>query len=368
MKIGFSAHAGAELEPDAVPNVLTLVPLSDTDRQRIEAVDPSVRLVDAGGWFDGEYRETWPRYAVDLYVAPDSAGKASRSERDALLAEAGIVLGGWPFPLDLRARAPGLRWFHQRPAGASNLRLGDLWGSDVVVTTSRGLANALPAAEYVVGGILHFARAFDRAAADQASRHVDRHAYRPWLLAGKTVCIVGAGGIGAEAGRLCAALGMRVVGTRRRPPEDADDRPEGFAEIGGPRDLHRLLEQSDVVAICCQWTPETTRLVDAAALAAMKPGGIVINIARGEIVDEDALVQALDAGQLGGAVLDVYVGEFEHPPPERLWAHPRILMTPHTSTGSDVNRHRSIDLFCENLRAWLAGRPLANVVDWRRGY
>ena len=119
-------------------NILTLTPISAEDRASIEAVDPAVRLTDAGGWFDGEYRETWPAFSADRYLAPGATGRGTRAERDGLLAEADIVLGGWPFPLDLRARAPRLKWLHQRPAGASNLRRGDLWASDVVVTTSRG--------------------------------------------------------------------------------------------------------------------------------------------------------------------------------------------------------------------------------------
>jgi len=115
--------------------------LSAEDRAKIEAVDPAVQLTDAGGWFDGEYRETWPSFTVERYLAPDATGRGTREERDRLLADADIILGTWPFPVDLRARAPRLKWFHQRPAGASNLLRGDLWGSDVTVTTSRGSAN-----------------------------------------------------------------------------------------------------------------------------------------------------------------------------------------------------------------------------------
>src|SRR5436853_3473660 len=146
--------------------VLNIQRLGAADRAKIEAVDPAVRLTDAGGWFDGEYRETWPAYTAARYLATGAAGSGTREERDRLLAEAEIILGGWPFPLDLRARAPRLKWFHQRPAGASNLLLGDLWGSDVAVTTTRGLGNTLAMAEYAVAGILHFAKDLPRAATD----------------------------------------------------------------------------------------------------------------------------------------------------------------------------------------------------------
>src|ERR1700709_2816836 len=148
-------------------NILNLTRLSAEDRARIEAVDPSVRLTDAAGWFDGEYRETWPAFSADRYLAPGANGYGTREERDRLLGEADIILGGWPFPLDLRARAPRLKWFHQRPAGASNLLRGDLWGSNVTVTTSRGSANGLAIAEYAVAGILHLAKGLHRAAVDR---------------------------------------------------------------------------------------------------------------------------------------------------------------------------------------------------------
>jgi phosphoglycerate dehydrogenase-like enzyme len=348
-------------------SVLLIQRISAAARARIEAVDPAVRVTDAGGWFDGEFRETWPAYSVSRYLAPAATGTGTRTDRDRLLAEAEVILGGWPFPLDLRARSPRLKWFHQRPAGASNLLLGDLWGSEVTVTTSRGVGSTLAMAEYAIAGILHFAKNLDRAIDDRASGTFDHRAYRPLLIEGKTLCVVGAGGIGREVGRLGAALGMRVIGTRRRPERDTP-LPQGFAALGGTDDLDRCLGESDFVAICCQWTPETTNLINAARLAAMKPGTVLVNVARGEIVDETALKDALARGHLRGVVLDVYVGEFEHLPPEALWRDPRVLITPHVSGASDENRHGAIELFCENLRAYLDGAPLRNVIDWERGY
>ncbi len=348
-------------------DVLAIQRISAAEKAQIEAVDPAIRLTDAGGWFDGEYRETWPERAAARYLAPTAKGSGSRSERDRLLAEAEVILGGWPFPLDLRARAKRLKWFHQRPAGASNLRLGDLWGSDVVVTTSRGAGNTLAMAEYVVAGILYFAKGFFRAGIDREAGAFDHRAYRPLLLEGKTLCVVGAGGIGCEVGRLSAALGMRVVGTRRYAAPDAS-LPVGFSRLGGAGDLDGLLPESDVVAICCQWTPETTRLFDRDRFARMKAGSVLVNVARGEIVEEEALAEALAHGRLRGAVLDVYVGEFERLPPPALWRDPRVLVTPHISSYSDHDRHRAIDMFCDNLRAYLDGAPLRNVVDWQRGY
>ncbi|MDE2581884.1 MAG: D-2-hydroxyacid dehydrogenase [Rhodospirillales bacterium] len=348
-------------------NVLSIQRISAADRERIAAVDPRIRLTDAGGWFDGEIRATWPAFTAARYLAPDANGQGTRAERDRLLAEAEVILGGWPFPLDLRARAPKLKWFHQRPAGASNLLRGDLWGSDVTVTTSRGAGNTLAMAEYAIAGLLHFAKVLHRAAIDRDAGAFDHRAYRPLLVAGKTLCVIGAGGIGREVGRLGAALGMRVLGTRRQAAPGAP-LPDGFARLAAPDALEALLAESDFVAVCCQWTPETTRLIDARRLAAMKPGAILVNVARGEILDEAAVADALQSGHLRGLVLDVYVGEFEHPPPSALWRDPRVLVTPHVSGASDQNRHGAIEVFCDNLRAYLDGRPMRNVIDWAVGY
>src|SRR3984893_10252836 len=201
-------------------NVLSIQRISAEDRAKIEAVDPAIELVDAGGWYDGEIRETWPAFTSARYLAPSATGSGTQEERDRLLAEAEVILGGWPFPLDLRARAPRLKWFHQCPAGASNLRKGDLWGSSVMVTTSRGPGNTLATAESAVASILHFAKGLHRAAVDREAGAFAHRAYRPLLLEDKTACVVGAGGIGRDVGRLCAALGMRVLGTRRHPQPD----------------------------------------------------------------------------------------------------------------------------------------------------
>ena len=174
---------------------------------------------------------------------------------------------------------------------------------------------------------------------------------------------MGAGGIGREVGRLCAALGMRVVGTRTSSMAEP---PEGFAEVGGSDRLHELLAGSTFVAVCCQWTPETEGLIGIDALAAMPEGAVLANVARGEIVDESALAAALD--RLRGVALDVYVGEFDHAPPPELWANPKVMITPHISAGSDARSRRPIDLFCDNLVALIAGRPLDNLIEWERGY
>jgi len=345
--------------------VLCIFDLPADHQEKIRAVDPSVELTMAAGWFDGEIRDSWAAFNSERYLSPDATGHGTQEERDALLAETDVVFATWPYPYNIRSRAPKLKWFNQQPAGASNLLKSDLWGSDIIVTTSRGYGNTLPIAEFAISGLLYFAKSLGNAERERAALQIDKSGYNPMLLEGKTLCVIGAGGIGGHVGRLAAGLGLRVVGVRRHPDGAL---PEGFAEVRGPDGLLDLLGESHFAAVCCQWTPETDKLMNKAAFAAMKPDGAVANIARGEIIDEDAMVAALDSGHLRGAALDVYVGEFEHPPSEDLWKHPKILITPHVSGKSDIYYRRSTDLFCENLRAFLDDKPMKNVIDWETGY
>ena len=346
-----------------MPKIVSLVKLAPGGASAIRGVDTSVELIEAGGWFEGEYVQSWPAETIVRYVR--GSGRGTRTERDAILAPAEIILGGFPIPLDLRARAPGLQWVHQTPAGASNLRSGDLWGSEIAVTTSRGYGETTAIAEYAIAGIMHFAKGFDLAYADRDHLTFDHSRYAVRALEKKTLCVIGAGGIGREIARLGKALGMHTIGTRASPQPDDD--PD-FDRIEGPGALHEMLGISDYVAVSCQWTEATTNLLNDRAFAAMKSDAIVVNVARGEIIDETALLAALDSGRLGSAILDVYVGEFESPPPARLWQHPKILITPHISYRTDQSRLCAIELFCANLRRYLDGEPLENRIDWSAGY
>jgi phosphoglycerate dehydrogenase-like enzyme len=292
-----------------------------------------------------------------------------KPERDAALAAADVVVGGYPYPLDLRRRSPRLRWFHQRAAGANNLWHGDLWKSDVTVTTSRGAVGPVPIGEYAVAAAFYAARDFGQAERDKVTGNFDRAAHKPMMLHGRTACIVGAGGIGREAGKRFAALGMTVLGVRRQATS-GEPLPEGFSEMVGVNRMHDALARSHLVVVAAQLTHETTNLMNAAAFAAMPEGAILVNVARGEIVDEAAMLAALDSGHLKGAVLDVYVGEIDGPPPPRLWNHPKVLITPHNSPRGGLGgpTGTGIAIFCDNLRAYIDGAPLANVIDWARGY
>jgi phosphoglycerate dehydrogenase-like enzyme len=347
--------------------VLVMPQVSDEALRRIENVDCRVKIVDARGWFDVELRATWPQWTVDRYLGARKYPATSLEERNHALASAQIVLTGWPPLKDLRARAPRVKWVHELPAGASNFLDTDLWGTDVLVTTSRGVTNRRPMAEYVLASFLHFARGLHLSYRDQKRRRFDHQTYDPVIVRDKTVCVVGAGGIGQEVAKLCAAAGMRVVGTRRHVTLGAP-LPPGFVRLESSHLLHDLLGQSEFVAVCCPWTKETTHLIGRAAFAAMKPGTVLVNIARGEIIDEEALLHALAEGRLRGVAMDVYVGEFERPPESRLWDDERVVITPHVSAATDVSEHRGVNLFCENLTRYLEGLPLENVIDWDRGY
>jgi phosphoglycerate dehydrogenase-like enzyme len=293
--------------------VLVIPQVSDEVLRRVQNVDPRVNIIDARGWFDVELRATWSQWTVDRYLGGRNYPATSLEQRNRALAAAEIVLTGWPPLKDLRQRAPRLKWVHELPAGASNFLDTDLWGSDVLVTTSRGLTNRRPLAEYVLASFLHFARGLHLSYRDQKRHRFDHKTYDPVIIRDKTACVVGAGGIGQEVAKLCAAAGMRVVGTRRGVASGAP-LPPGFTRVEAADLLHDLLRESEFVAVCCPWTKETTHLIGRAAFAAIKPGTVLVNIARGEIVDEEALLQALAEGRLRGVALDVYVGEFERAP------------------------------------------------------
>ena len=136
-------------------NILSLTPLPKDIQKEITKADSSIELTMAPGWFDGEIRDTWPKFTIERYLTPHSNSQSSKLERDKLLGVANIIIVGFPFPLDIKSRSPNLKWVHQRPAGSSNMLRGDLWNSDVLVTSSRGYANNLPIAEYTLAGILH---------------------------------------------------------------------------------------------------------------------------------------------------------------------------------------------------------------------
>ena len=191
-----------------------------------------------------------------------------------------------------------------------------------------------------------------------------------------TVGIVGLGSIGRAVGALATAFGCRVVATRRRPEAGTAPTPgrrgAPFGEamldrVGGPETLPALLAESDFVVLAAPLTTETEDMIDADTLAAMKPGAWLINVARGRLVDERALLRALRDGPIGGAILDTFRDE-PLQPTSPFYDLPNVIVTPHTSWSSGRVLDRSVELFCDNLRRFAAGEPLLNVVDPSRGY
>jgi phosphoglycerate dehydrogenase-like enzyme len=286
-----------------------------------------------------------------------------------LLERAEVILLGYPVVRGIIERAPQLRWVQHTQAGVSNLYNTDLWDSPVMLTSSRGAVLATGIAEYVIAGAYCFARGLHEAARQKAAGEFSRGGYALRTLTGATIGIVGLGGIGAEVARLARAAGMRVVATRRSV-ESAQRDVQG-ADLLLPADrVAELAAASDFVAVCAPLTPDTVKMIGAEVLAAMKPHAVLINIARGEVVDEDALVAALQTGRIAGAVLDVYDGELAGRPPRReLVELPQVVLTPHISGMGDPGGHGPVQrLFAENLRRYLAGQPLLNLVDRSRGY
>ncbi|MGE3270492.1 MAG: D-2-hydroxyacid dehydrogenase [Chloroflexota bacterium] len=347
--------------------VILIAPLSVEQIAEIQAVDARIQVVDAWEMWGPELVADWPRQTAESYLPRrfwDLADTPEqRQHRDAILADAEAVLIPFPPPLRLVGRAPKLHFVHQIPAGVSNLHSSDLWGSSVPVTSGRGAGSTLPIAEWAMTVSLALLKELPRAFSQRAAGKLDRQAFTSKSVAGKTLAVIGLGGIGQQVARLGRALGMQVIGTRRsqEPVEHVD-------ELYSPSQLHVVLAQSDVVVIASQLTAETHHLMNAAAFAAMKPGALLVNVARGELIDEAALADALRSGQVGGFGADVYEGEFEHGPPEALLAFENVILTPHTSGMTEHQPTGPLDIFRENLRRSLAGEPLENLVDWERGY
>jgi len=229
----------------------------------------------------------------------------------------------------------------------------------VRLTTSAG-STAVPIAQTAVCGLLMLARNFPRWQAAQAQREWRpiKNADAPRDLQGQTAVIVGLGKIGAEIARLARALGLNVIGVRRgsRRAEDPVD------ELHPPAALPVLAARCDWLVISCPLTPETRGLVDPALLARLPRGARLINIARGEIVDEPALIATLRDGHLAGAYLDVFETE-PLPQDSPLWSLPNVIVTPHNSAAAQGNDGRVLDIFLDNLGRWKRGETLLNEVQ-----
>jgi phosphoglycerate dehydrogenase-like enzyme len=347
--------------------VLLIAPLSPPRVAEVAAVDARLEIEPAWELFGPELVADWPAHTVEWYLPRRFRDLVDhpelRRQRDAALASSEVICIVFPFPTHLVSRAPRLRLVHQLPAGVSNLTRGDLWRSSVPVTSGRGAGNTLPIAEWALAAALALCKELPKAFAQRSSGHFERSAFRGRQVAGKTAGVVGLGGIGQQVARLAHALEMNVIGTRR-----SAEPVEHVEQLYPPSELHAMLARSDIVVLAAQLTAQTHHLIDDPALAALKPGAFLINVARGELIDEAALTRALHSGHLGGFAADVYEGEFEHQPPAELLTLENVILTPHTSGQTEQPSMGALEIFKENLRRCLAGRPLLNQVDWERGY
>jgi glyoxylate/hydroxypyruvate reductase A len=302
-----------------------------------------------------------PHYPADHYAVDERTPEGERRWRE-MLGQADILFDfDYSHRQDLPDLAPNVRWIQASSAGIGQFvkRYGyDQRMPHTLFTTASGI-HARPLAEFVLMVLLAHYKGLRSALDNQARKHWERYAGTD--LEGRTMAIVGLGRIGSEVARLARALGMRTIGTNTQAAHAAVDE---FFELSH---LPDMLARADVLVLCVPHTPQTEAMIGAAELAALPQGAYFINIARGAVVDEAALVEALQSGHLVGAALDVFA---EEPLPESspLWTMLNVFVSPHSASTSDRENERLVDLFCDNLRRFLDGTPLRNVLEPERYY
>lgn len=324
---------------------------------------------DAEARIRREAPDGWEIYFVRAQTSSDGDGpKGSSDEVMNAIPRADVYLGfGIPRPLLLAGKQ--LRWVHSAAAGVGNALYPEMRDGDVVLTNSAGV-HAIPIAEYIVASVLYFFRGLDIAVDQQRRAEWNKHPFvgeRSPLreVGGSCALVVGAGGIGSQAARRLSALGARCVGVRRRP---ALGTPEGFERVIAFDAIDAELPRADVVVLAAPLTEETRGLLSARRMDMLSPNVVVVNVARGALVDEAALIERLRSGKIRGAALDVFQEEplaSDSP----LWQLRSVLVTPHVSPVSPGRFWaRELDLFLDNWRRFVRGEPLRNIVDKRAGY
>ncbi|PYO60525.1 MAG: D-2-hydroxyacid dehydrogenase [Gemmatimonadetes bacterium] len=309
----------------------------------------------------------WEVVETGAPAASDGDGGSGSPEAARAVRGAEIYLGYGVPPGVVAAGRGTLKWVHSGTAGVG-ASLPHLAGTGIVLTNSAAV-HAEPLADWVIAAIAYFARGLDRMREAQAAGRWARDDFTELRVPvvefrDLRVGVLGLGGIGAAVARRALALGMRVAGVRRRPEQGG---PAGVSWVGGPAELPRLAADSDCLVIAAPHTPETAAVVDRAVLRRLPEGAVVLNVARGSLLDEDALLELLDSGRLRGAALDVFAKE-PLPPGHPFWRHPRVLVSPHASAVTARFWERETGLILENIRRYLAGAPLLNVVDQEAGY
>ena len=308
-----------------------------------------------------------PRYAADHKGRDTARTPEEEAAWQRLLGRATVL---FDFDVthvsDLPELAPRVRWIQATSAGIGHFVRRNGYARrmpDTVFTTASGV-HARPLAEFTLMCMLGHVRGLLPTVHAQRRHHWERFAGTD--LEGRTVLVVGYGRVGRGAGRMAQAFGVTVVGVRSRP-DGTDPRLLHADEVHGEDTLPELLPRADFLVLAAPHTDDSQGMIGAAELAALPAGAAVINLGRGALVDEAALVTALASGHVGGAYLDVFEEE-PLPTESPLWDMPNVLVSPHSGSTSDRENRRITDLFCENLRRWQAGESLLNVLDVDRLY
>lgn len=311
----------------------------------------------------------WTIHMVEAATSSDGDGPPRPSDEVLEAVRGAEAYFGFGIPRVLLVAAPSLRWVHSAAAGVGTALYPEMLASDVAFTNSAGV-HAIPMAEYVVAGVLHFLRGLDYAVDQQ---HRTEWNKTPFVRLDSVLremdtvraVIVGTGGIGQAVGERLTALGARCTGIRRRPELGP---PPGFERVVSLEALDAELPRHDVVVLAAPLTSNTAGLLDGKRLDLLPRSAIVVNVARGALLDEEALVVRLRDGRLRGAVLDVFREEplATFSP---LWPLRQVLLTPHVSPVSPGRFWpRQLDLFLDNWRRYVSGMPLKNLVDKQAGY
>lgn len=333
-------------------NVLIASPLEPENASRIAAADPRVNLL-----YEPDLLPV-PRYPSDHLGTPRNLDAAAMHRWACLRRAADVSFDfDWQAPGQILANSPRLRWIQGTSAGIGGLlnRTG-LVTSPIVFTTAAGV-HGVPLAEFALLGLLHFAKDVPRLARWQDSRHWQRHATS--LLRGSRVLLVGLGGVGREVARLLDAVGVVVCGAGL--PGRSYQVP-GVREYVTDTRIGEVLGGVDALILACPLTKRTRHLIGRREFALMRPGAVVVNLSRGGVVDERALIDALAEGRVAGACLDVFETE-PLPPSSPLWAMENVIISPHSASAVAGENRLLTDLFIDNIGRWLAGQPLRNVFD-----
>lgn len=270
-----------------------------------------------------------------------------------------VRFAGTPrFPRAAILAAPSVKWVSVGGSGTDHLAP---WDPKRLTVTNAAGVGAPTMAQFAVAAILHFTLGLPHFAAQQRQRRWDP-AGKVASVEGRTLLILGLGKTGQTTAKLAKALGMRVLGLRANPAPTAN-----VDQVLPMAKLQEALDQADFLMICVPLTAATRGLIDAAALQRLKPGAVVIDVSRGGVVRQQALIEGLEAGRLAGAALDVFETE-PLPAHNPLWGMANVILTPHCTSVYDGWDRRSMEMFCDNLDRWRQGRPLENVVDPARGY